>query len=251
MPIIYSKSMAYNAVKFPVQLLLNDCISARLTMNSRDTFFTALRNEWTPFLTRSGFQGDGERFQRVTGEVIHTLSLQDSKHGGSCCVNLGVHLSFLPLTAGGPPQAGVQVRAESCEFQWRLTPPGYTDYWWAYEQGVAAHLQLSMLQEANSGPLERAHHLARTYETIGEPAFQRLSTVDQIANLIKLDDLAKEWRIVPEYSFLTGRAGLTMARIHQHLGNHELARKFAKSGLERVGKARAVRAELEKLLEML
>ena len=219
-------------------------------MNSRDTFFTALRNEWKPFLTRIGFQGNGERFQRVAGEVIHAIALQDSKHGGSCCVNLGVHLSFLPLTAGGLPQAGVQVRAESCEFQWRLTPPGYTDYWWAYEQGIAAHLPLSMLQEANSGLLERAHHLARTYETIGEPAFQRLSTVDQVANLIKLEDLAKEWRIVPEYSFLPGRAGLSMARIHQHLGNKELARKFAESGLERVGKARTIRSELEKFLEI-
>jgi hypothetical protein len=107
-----------------------------------------------------------------------------------------------------------------------------------------------MLQEANSGPQERAHHLARTYETIGEPAFQRLATIDQIANLIKLEDLAKDWRIVPEYSFLPGRAGLSMARIHQHLGNKELARKFAESGLERVGKARTIRSELEKLLEI-
>jgi hypothetical protein len=53
------------------------------------------------------------------------------------------------------------------------------DYWWAYEQGVAAHLPLSMLQEENHGPRERARHLARTYEAIGEPAFPRLSTVHE------------------------------------------------------------------------
>jgi hypothetical protein len=220
-------------------------------MNSRDVFFKVLRNEWIPFLTRTGLQGDRERFQRVSGEIIHAIGLQENKYGGSCCVNLGVHLSFLPLTTGALPQTGAQVQAESCEFQWRLTPPGHTDYWWAYEQGVAAHLPLSMLQEENSGPMEQAHHLARTYEEFGEPAFQHLSTVHQIANLIKLEDLAKEWRIVPEYAFLPGRAGLTMARIHQYLDNHELARRFAEVGLERVGKARAVRVELEKLLQIL
>jgi len=221
-----------------------------MTASSRDTFFLVLRDEWVSFLSRSGFKGDGERFQRDIGDVIHAIALQKNKYGGSCCVNLGVHLYFLPLTAGGLPQVGVPVRVESCEFQWRLTPPGFTDYWWAYEQGATAHLPVSMLQEENLGPRERARHLARTYEMNAEPAFQRLSTVNQIADLIRLKDLSNEWRIVPQYAFTPGRAGLTMARIHQHLGNHELARRFAEVGLERVGKAKAVRAELEKFLEM-
>lgn len=220
-----------------------------MTTSSRDIFFATLKEEWNPLLSRAGFRGDGERFQRSIGDVIHAIALQENKYGGSCCVNLGVHLTFLPLTAGGFPQPGTYIRAEACEFQWRLTPPGFTDYWWAYEQGVAAHLPLPFLHEENRGPRERARHLARTYEAIGEPAFQRLSTADQIAHLIELADLSKEWRIVPEYAFTPGRAALTMARIHQHLGNNMLARRFAEAGLERVGKARAIREALEKFLE--
>lgn len=127
---------------------------------------------------------------------------------------------------------------------------GFTDYWWAYEPGVAAHLPLPMLQEANHGPLERAHHLARTYQTVGETAFQRLYTVDQVAAMIRLEDLDKLHQVVREYSFTPGRAGLTMARIHKHIGNLELSRRFAQAGLERIGKAKGLIEELEKLSRM-
>ncbi|HSB65773.1 MAG TPA: DUF4304 domain-containing protein [Anaerolineales bacterium] len=203
-----------------------------------------------PFLSRVGFEGDGERFQRTIGDVIHVIGLQKNKYGGSCCVNLGIHLSFLPLSAGNFPQPGVPVRAESCEFQWRLKPAGYTDYWWAYEPGVAGHLPLSILQEENRDLAERARHLATTYETTGEPAFQHLISLNQIAALIKLEDLDNEWPIVPEYAFTPGRAALTMARIHKHLGDYELARQFALAGLQRIGKAKALLEELEKLSRM-
>lgn len=221
-----------------------------MASNSWKYFLSLLRREWMPYLSHVGFKGDGERFQRTIGDVIHVIGLQKNKYGGSCCVNLGIHLSFLPLSAGNIPQPGVPVRVESCEFQWRLAPAGYSDYWWAYEPGVAAHLPLSILQEENRGPGERARHLASTYETVGEPAYQRLTRVDQIAALIKLEDLDNEWRIVPEYAFTPGRAALTMARIHKHLGHYELARRFAQAGLQRIGKAKALLEELEKLSKM-
>jgi hypothetical protein len=218
-----------------------------MALNSWKTFLTLLRQEWVPFLAGVGFEGDGERFQRTLGDVIHVIGLQKNKYGGSCCVNLGIHLSFLPLPGGSFPQPGVPVRAESCEFQWRLTPKGYTDYWWAYEQDVAAHLPLSMLQKENRGPLEQARHLAKTYETTGEPAFKRLSSVDQIAGLIKIEDLDRGWPIVPEYAFTTGRAALTMARIHKHLGNDDLSRRFAQAGLQHIGNAKGLVEELNRL----
>jgi hypothetical protein len=84
---------------------------------------------------------------------------------------------------------------------------------------------------------------------VGEPAFQRLASLSQIANLIHLVDLDNPIRVVPEYAFTSGRAGLTMARIHKHLGDHDLARRFARAGLERIGKAKAIQVELEKFME--
>ena len=220
-----------------------------MTTISWQTFFGLLRQEWLPFLKDVGFKRNGVRFQRVIGDVYHVIGLQKNKYGGSCCVNLGLHLSFLPLPSGNFPQPDEITRVESCEFQWRLAPPGYTDYWWAYEQGVSAHLPLAFLKEENRSPLERARHLANTYMAVGEPAFQRLASLSQIANLIHLVDLDNPIRVVPEYAFTSGRAGLTMARIHKHLGDHDLARRFARAGLERIGKAKAIQVELEKFME--
>ena len=221
-----------------------------MSANSWKTFLSLLRQEWMPILLSTGFKGNGQRFQRVIGDVFHVIGLQRNKYGGSCCVNLGIHLGFLPLPGGDFPQADIPVRVESCEFRWRLAPEGYTDYWWAYEQGVAAHLPLAMLQEENHGPEERALHLAKTYEAVGEPAFQRLASVNQIAELIKLEDLDRDSRIVPEYMFTPARAALTMARIHVHIGNVEISRRFAQAGLQRIGKAKALIEELKKLSEM-
>jgi hypothetical protein len=218
-----------------------------MATKSWKTFLALLRQEWIPFLVSKGFEGKGERFQRTIDDVVHVIGLQKNKYGGSCCVNLGIHLSFLPLPGAVFLQPGYPVRVESCEFLWRLAPVGYTDYWWAYEQGAAAHLPYSLLQEENHGPVERAHHLTRTYELVGEPAFQRLATLEQIAALIKLDDLYKNERVVPEYAFTSARAALTMAHIHKHMGNTDLARRFAQAGLERIGKAKGLLEELEQL----
>lgn len=217
-------------------------------MNSKEIFFAVLRDEWAPLLRRLGFKGSGQRFQRDLGQVIHVIGVQVNKYGGSCCVNLGLHLRFLPLTNNQLPAWGEKIKAEACEFQWRLTPPGHTDYWWAFEQGVKAHLPLGMLDKANLGPVEEAHHLLHTFETYGESRFQTVATVAQVAEVIQVEDIERGWPVSPLYSFTPGRAGLTMARIYEYLGNREWARVFARVGLSHVGQAKAVRVALEEFL---
>lgn len=219
--------------------------------DSKETFFACLRDEWTPLLRRLGFKGSGQRFQRDLDQVVHVIGVQVNKYGGSCCVNLGLHLRFLPFTNNQFLAPGEKIRAESCEFQWRLTPPGYTDYWWAFEQGVKAHLPLGLLDKASTGPVEAAHHLIHTFETYGEPRFQTVATVAQVSEVIQVEDIERSWPISPLYSFTPGRAGLTMARIYEYLGNWERASEFARAGLSRVGQAKAVRIALEELLNRL
>ncbi|NJN95832.1 MAG: DUF4304 domain-containing protein [Anaerolineales bacterium] len=217
-------------------------------MDSKDTFFACLRDEWAPLLRRSGFKGSGQRFQRDLGQVIHVIGVQVNKYGGSCCVNLGLHLRFLPFTNNQLLAPGEKIRVESCEFQWRLTPPGSTDYWWAFEQGVKAHLPPGLLDKTNTGPVEEARHLINTFETYGEPRFQTVTTVAQVSELIQVEDIERSWPVSPLYSFTPVRAGLTMARIYEYLGNRERAGMFARAGLSRVGQAKAVRTALEEFL---
>lgn len=217
-------------------------------MNSKERFFAVLKNEFSPALRRYGFKGSGHRFQREIGEIIHVIGIQTNKYGGSCCVNLGLHLRFLPLTTGKILAQGEKIRAESCEFRWRLAPPGNTDYWWAFEEGIKSHLPLGIDGKEVSGSDEQARHLIKIYDAYGETRFQSVMTIEAVAQAIRIEDIERGWPVSPLYSFTAARAGLTMARIHKYLGDSQQARKFAQAGLSRIDRAKGLQLELEQFL---
>lgn len=197
-----------------------------------------------------GFVGSGQNFHRIREEVIQVINIQVNKYGGSCCVNLGLHLTFLPIAGESPLMDPKKLRASSCEFRWRLAPPGATDYWWGYEEGVTAHLPFGMSGGKGQGPVEKARDLMKTYEAYGEPRFQSVMTIEAIARLFQPDDIEDD-KPLPLYGYTHSRGALTMARIHSYLGNKKLSRQFAEVGLENIGKAKALRIEFEKLLQAL
>jgi len=216
-------------------------------MNPKEGFFNCLKSEFAPKLRTLGFNGSGQNFRRIREEVIHILNIQVNKYGGSCCVNLGLHLTFLPVAGGTRLADPKQLRVTSCEFRWRLTPPGASDYWWGYEEGASAHLPFGMEGGIDQGPIKKARHLIGTYEAFGEPQFQSVMTVEAVSQLFQPEDISGS-KELPLYSFTLARGALTMARIHSYLGDKELARQFARVGLENIGKAKALRIEFENLL---
>lgn len=218
-------------------------------MKAKETFFNCLKTEFAPKLRKLGFTGSGQNFRRIQNEVIHTLNIQINKYGGSCCVNLGLHLTFLPIAGGTQLVVPQKLQATSCEFRWRLTPPDFTDYWWAYEENEFAHLPFGMEGGKGHGPQEKARHLVTTYEMYGEPQFQALMTIEAVANLFPPEAIGSGERLSPLYAFTPTRGALTMARIHRYLGNKDLARQFARQGLQNSGKARALIPEFEEILE--
>lgn len=66
-------------------------------MDDKKRFYGHIKEKLAPLLRQEGFQGSGQHFRKVKGEVIHTVNLQNNKYGGSCCLNLGVHFTFLPV----------------------------------------------------------------------------------------------------------------------------------------------------------
>ena len=67
-------------------------------MDAKKEFYSYLKNEFGPQHREIGFKGSGSHFRRVNDEVIHCINIQGNKHGGSCAVNLGLHLTFLPIS---------------------------------------------------------------------------------------------------------------------------------------------------------
>jgi hypothetical protein len=198
----------------------------------RDHFFETLRVGFAPLLRSEGFRGSGRTFRRTRGEFLHIVNIQGSRHGDRCSVNLGVHLSFLPLLGGGGPLDPARIRECECEFRARLVLPGESDRWWPY----------GTVEEDSTAS---ARDLIDLYSSEGRKHFERASAFPEPFASITPEDLERG-----DLSLLPGRttavrACLAMARISRHCGSRELARRFADIGLSRVGSAAALRAELE------
>ena len=201
----------------------------------RSQFFGFLKEEFAPALRDAGFKGSGAHFRRVAGEVINAIWIQGSRSGDKCAVNLGLHLTFLPLCWKDElPRAG-RIKQIDCEFRCRLSPEGKGDYWWEYYGGL--------LNPAS----KNARHLIESYFEWGEPLFQAYSSVQSIASMITLDQLRSENFINAFGGVTIPRAALVMARIQVHMGNSDRAAEFARAGLEKLGSASGLRSELQRL----
>jgi hypothetical protein len=204
-------------------------------MDSRKQFLAQIKQVFVPVLKADGFTGSGNTYRRVTGDVIHVLTLQGSVSGGRCCVCLGIHLSFLPgqgsLSAPDPKIIDVP----DCEFSSRLTPLGQSDAWWPY--GVSE-------DEAR----ESAESICRLYQQIGAPYFQRFSTFPEDFTRVTPAMLTAGGELPFPSGGTFVQLALALARIAQRVGRVEDARQFAETGLERVGAAVALKPAFRKII---
>ncbi len=209
-----------------------------MTADPKKVFYGLLRDEFAPKLRELGFKGSGSNFRRIRGEVINTINIQGNKYGGSSAVNLGLHLTFLPVTWADQLPDPKNVKEVECVFRRRLAPGRRSDYWWKYT-GIF------------NSPSKKVSHLIDTYLTIGEPEFSRFDTVEKMVNMIALSDI-RFGNYIKVFGGVTEvGAALTMARIHAHLGNNSEARAFANAGLENLGRAIALKTKFIEILESL
>ena len=183
-------------------------------------FRTQLRTKLAPLLRAEGFSGSGVTFRRVRGEVIQLLHVQGSRYGDSCCVELCVHLTFLPTKLNHPADPK-NIRFADCEFRRRLAPEGESDYWWAY----------------GSNEVEAAGSVARLVDSVQHsalPHFDRFGNFpgwfEGITPQVIASDSYGDFGVLPG-DLTVARAALAMARIAAHLGRPEHAQEFAEVGL--------------------
>jgi hypothetical protein len=104
-------------------------------MYDLERFSELLRRDFVPLVRAQGFEACGGVFRRAKGERIDIVSLQGSRRGRRCCVNLGVHYRFLPAwgRAENVARAGDGgLRDYDCVFRERLHEAGESDRWWSY-----------------------------------------------------------------------------------------------------------------------
>jgi hypothetical protein len=205
-----------------------------MSVDYRKVFAQQLKERFAPALRAVGFKGSGAHFRRISGEVINTIWIQGSRDGTECAVNLGLHLTFLPLNWRDELPDVAKIKEIDCEFRDRLAPAGAEDYWWEYG---------SLL----SPPSKHVAHLHATYFEYGEPRFHAYNSVEAVAEMFSPEQLRSGSYMKGFGGVTVARAALTMARIRTHLGQKQLAAEYARVGLEKLGKASGLKSVLEEL----
>jgi hypothetical protein len=205
-------------------------------MDARSRFLAKFKALVVPVLKEEGFRGSGNDFRRQIKEVIHVINLQGSRHGGECCVNLGIHLTFFPLLGSGSLPTPEKITEPECEFRTRLHEPDIVDQWWPYG---------SSEDEAEASALS----IKQTYLNVGRDFLGQFLVFPGDFTRITPESFAERTVHNCPPTFTKTRALLAQARIYDHLGNRDFASRFAKMALADVGRAVLLKAELERLAE--
>jgi hypothetical protein len=202
----------------------------------RQQFHSLLKQNLLPVLCSHGFLGSGTTFRRCRGEVIHVLNIQGARDGGSCCVNLGIRLSFLPIQATMTLPGSRKITEPDCEFRRRLAPAGEADYSWKYFR----------TEEAAQASIR---NLVELYQAEGAGYFDRYAAFPGLFGMITPRHLEeKDYSLFP-CGVVPSRAALTMARVALRLGRPNDAEEFVRIGLATVGSAWGLKWELERVLD--
>lgn len=204
-------------------------------VESKALFQKCFKEIVVPVLKQDGFLGSGTTWRRVDGEVIQLLNLQGSRHGGECCVNLGIHLTFLPIVGTGEMVQPKTITEPECEFRNRLTQPRHADQWWTYG---------SCEQEA----IDSCHSIAELYQTQGRSFFGRLSVCPDDFLRVAPDQLSDDALVRELYGCSRVRLALALGRVAMRFGELQMARTYAEFGLANLGRAVALQLPLEEIL---
>lgn len=166
-----------------------------------------------PHLLDQGFEGRKWSWRRLQGEVINCVIVQFERKMQACCVNLGVHFTFLPVAGTMSPPDLDTVSAFDCEITNRLAPPPKASCWWSYESGKSG-----------------AVSLVECFRSNGDQFFERFAQFPSPFDGPSESDILSELHsIVP---FMTDtRLLLLLARVNRYLKNLSLAESYCERAL--------------------
>jgi len=196
-------------------------------------FKEQLRERLSPVLRKGGFRGTGQRYRRAEGEMLHAVTIQGARAGGSCCVELGIHLRFLPSPSGRPVDAS-KLTSYDCEWRTRLARPGQGNTWWDYG-GTLGAARASVAD------------LVATFEAVALPLFGQFESFPGRFAAITPADIQNGAAGLPALVGSVPRCALAMARVAERLGRPDSRRAFAELGLRCV-QGGPIERELRSLL---
>lgn len=205
-------------------------------MDARSRFHEHVKQILTPALRAEGFHVSGTTYRRSIGEVLHVVNLQGSTKGGQCCVNLGIHLTFLPAAGSSAVKETKTIEEMDCAFRRRLTPAGQSDAWWAYG-------------ECDSEASEAVRSILNLHQSVGAPYFRNFSRFPEDFGKVTPEMLTGNVELpFPPAGTFVGQT-LSLSRIAMRIGRPTDARVFAEIGLARIGPAVGLMKAFKSIIE--
>lgn len=186
-----------------------------------------------PFLIQHGFSRvSTSRYRRYIKPFIHCIWIQERSDGAAVCVNLGVHLDFIPGVGSSTILPVEKVQEVDCEIRTRLAPGSQADCWWPAEP-----------------PEKQVASIKSLMEHEGLAFFERYNSFPGVFESIRVGDIdsTEGWRILPGLPI--GRIALLLARVHDHIGHQEEAVEFAEYGLKNIGRGVLLKPIFEDIIQ--
>jgi hypothetical protein len=184
-----------------------------VTTDPKKRFLAIFKAIVVPHLREDGFTGSGVTYRRIEREVIQIFHVQGSTWGGSCCVCIGIHLTFLPALGKEAFPDPKKISEPQCEFRCRLRYPENGDTWWQYGNSESEG-HLSVLD------------LEKTYLDIGRPLLNRFRVFPE--NFVKATPGTFDKSLCPPSIYGDIRLLLAQSRVYYHIGNREYGSQFAR-----------------------
>lgn len=170
-----------------------------------------------PVLADAGFLEHERTWIRHRSPFIDCVEIQLRSDSRAYCVNLGVHMDFLPYPTKAVDSASM-VQAD-CELKQRLVETGESDHWWSLDSRNQTLGLLECLIRNGFGFFEQYNELpgsfaAITPENIGEE--ECLAVFPMMTRVRRI---------------------LLMAHIYEYVGDSERAVAWARFGTENAGMA--------------
>ncbi|MCC9608314.1 DUF4304 domain-containing protein [Blastopirellula sp. JC732] len=202
-----------------------------MSASKKKQFERLLLERLTPILSDDGFVGNDLKWIRNVDPVINCIEVQSRSDSKACCVNLGVHLTFLPNATGSLIVDIQSYSSVDCEIRGRLTSQAEGDQWWEYE----------MLEPA-------IDDLIDSYLDHGQNFFERFAKfphpfVDIGPDSLDDDVVSSLFPVMTKV-----RMVLLLARVHDFLGNSALAKQFGQIGIDLIGGGMGPKAAFRKIL---
>lgn len=194
-------------------------------------FAAMLERHLAPALHADDFVGQGWEWSRLRDPVVNCIQIQPRSDHIACCVNLGVHLTFLPVAGGSSRSEWPNISQPDCEIKHRLAWEGESEHWWMYEDAEDAVSDLvACCQKHGKAFFDQFGQFPRPFVDIAP---------EDVGN----ESVAKLFPVMTKV-----RKVLLLARVHDYLGNAEQAVQFSQIGKETAGPAVGPKAAFRELL---